>query len=304
MEQDAKTGVSLPSRNVGVAKRLPAPRGTHLLPSSGQRVRAFTLIELLVVIAIIAILASLLLPALALAKAKGKRTSCMNNLRQIAMFMQMYTDDNGDKFPPHRNNQQAPGNTSSVPSDWWGTTINGYNQNMGNLFHCPVLVGSIPLQPPGQPAGLPWTWSFTVDFVGYGYNGYFLGQWPYPATSITVNGVAFVIPQSFKRSSVVNPSQNLCIGDKDPTYLGAGLQGYWSSSLWWPNACMDPADTGSIHEGIDPFRHLGEGNMMFNDGHAETRKSKDINPPRDPPEDAPNSLGNCHYWDPLQRSMK
>ncbi|HWF20254.1 MAG TPA: type II secretion system protein [Verrucomicrobiae bacterium] len=274
------------------------------LPRRTWRIRGFTLIELLVVVAIIAILAGLLLPALARAKAKGKRISCMNNLRQISIFIQMYTDDNQDIFPPHRNNLQAPGNTSSVPTDWWGTTIIGYTQNMSNLFHCPVLVGAIPLQPPGQAPGLPWMWSFTVDFVGYGYNGYFLGLWPYAAGSVTVDGVTFILPQSFKRSAIVNPSSSLCIGDKDPTYNGAGQQGYWSSSLWWPNACMDPADTGSIHEGIDPYRHLGEGNMMFNDGHAETRKSQDINPPRDPGENTPNSIVNCRYWDPLQRSMK
>jgi prepilin-type N-terminal cleavage/methylation domain-containing protein/prepilin-type processing-associated H-X9-DG protein len=64
-----------------------------------RRRDAFTLIELLVVIAIIAILASLLLPALALAKEKAYQTKCRGNLREIATAVTMYTGDNRDFLP-------------------------------------------------------------------------------------------------------------------------------------------------------------------------------------------------------------
>ncbi len=73
----------------------------HSASSIRHRLRpAFTLVELLVVVAIIAVLASLLLPALQNAREQGKRAACLGNMRQIEHALLMYADDNGGWFPP------------------------------------------------------------------------------------------------------------------------------------------------------------------------------------------------------------
>ncbi len=77
---------------------------------------AFTLIELLVVIAVIAILAGILLPSLARAKAKGHRARCVSNLRQVGLAMLQWANEHGDKFPPQV--EVIDGGTRTIPRAW------------------------------------------------------------------------------------------------------------------------------------------------------------------------------------------
>lgn len=163
-----------------------------------------------------------------------------------------------------------------------------------NLFRCPSIKGK------RLDNGIAWEWKYDPHKVGYGFNSFFLGIHPYSGGDQTVGGIRFTSPAHFKRTSIVSPSQSLCIGDGMPK-----SDGMWSSSLWWPTSCMDPKASGSkAFEGIDVLRHKKTGIVVFNDGHSEARKNETINPPVDPSSGNARGLINSEFWDPLQRGNR
>jgi prepilin-type N-terminal cleavage/methylation domain-containing protein len=135
--------------------------------SPSQKTKAFTLIELLVVIAIIAILAALLLPVLASAKETARRASCMSNLRQEGVALQIYANDNNNKVMDLRYSPAwtfGPYPHSFGHGAWpWDLDVayigamwqNGANNQ--NIYYCPSNPGF----------NVTNTWDFDTVYNGH-----------------------------------------------------------------------------------------------------------------------------------------
>jgi len=213
---------------------------------------AFTIIELMVVVGIIALLASILLPALARARRQAASAACLSNLRQFVFAAQAYSQSHRDRYPIAQYAvMQFP---RIIQYKWDFTTVvdtvamtrtvkPGLLWTGGTdmeVHQCPSFKGDA--QAPGEP------------YTGYNYNTSYIGHGQGEAT------VAPIIVTQVRR-----PADCALFGDGE---FADGANKFMRSPYKDPQGGGDDLDNRTA--GTQGFRHLGRTNVAFCDGHAAT----------------------------------
>jgi prepilin-type N-terminal cleavage/methylation domain-containing protein len=252
--------------------------------------KAFTLIELLVVIAIIAILAAILFPVFAQAKAAAKKTQALSNAKQILLGFNMYVNDNDGVYPEHA--QGFATGTETASSFIWNGTLNPYMKN-NQLANDPMASNPVASY---NNVNFTGEYYVPVDYkqLALGYNWNFTSQLDY-ACSVDFSAGTPSCQVFFSENQIEFPAQQLLVASSAQRTPAQTGDGFWVS----------PIHNVDADNGISD-RHTGNMSIVgFMEGHAKAMHSASLLVADQVVELNPNASGQCVnydsamvYWDP------